>query len=62
MIATIEDLIEALQQAKRINGNILVRTEIQIKKIIEVDYYIDKFYNESKTVSIPVLVFKGYKE
>jgi len=60
MINTIDDLIIDLQALKIKHGNIFVRNQTQIGKAININYYVDKFYNEDKTVYLEVLVIKGY--
>lgn len=62
MINTINDLIVALEAIKKQAGDINVRTAIQAGHIIEIDYSIEQFWNDSRTFSINVLVFRGYKK
>jgi len=61
MINTIDDLIHHLESIRKMSGqNMFIRTEIHPFKIIEVDTKVERFYNESKTVSIDVLIIRGY--
>lgn len=60
MINTIDDMIKDLELIKKQHGNMFIRTSIQIRKIIEVEYLIEQFYNDNKTACLDVLIIKGY--
>lgn len=60
MIKTIDTLIEELQNLRKEHGNMFIKVQAQIGAILDIEYRLEDFYNENKTVSIKVIIIEGY--
>lgn len=59
----ISNVISDLEKLKAEHGDMLMLTACQVRPhAVDFKYSIEYFYNENKTISLKVVVVKGYKQ